>query len=239
MKYLALLIFASVSTLAIGQNTEERETDWRLRTGASVDYKFNKDWKTDLNWESRFKDNISSYDESILEYGISYDTPWDIDLQTSFRHYFVPDKPDGYRLNLGAGYDKFIDDSNFEIATRLRWQYDNNYAPEERDPEQQLRLKLSGVYELGSRLVFVLEDEIFYKMGDKDEFSKNRITAGIEFIVSDQLELNAFYRFENDINKSVNDFENTIGIYAAYRIKKKKENDKKSEPTHFGHPYRW
>ena len=62
MKYLILFILWWMPHLSIAQNGQERETEWSLRTGTSVDYKLNKKWKMDLNWESRFNDNISAYE---------------------------------------------------------------------------------------------------------------------------------------------------------------------------------
>ncbi len=152
MKYIILFVLLWMSVFSVAQTVEERKTEWSLRTGTSLDYKLNKAWKTDLSWESRFKDDITTYDESIAEWGVSYKTRWDLKLQTSFRHYFTPGEPDTYRLNWGVSYGEFIEDSPFEIAVRLRYQRDNFYKKSEREAEPVWRFKLSFVYEKRSAI---------------------------------------------------------------------------------------
>ncbi len=224
-----------LTTAAIAQEMDTRKTDWQLRTGGTVEYKLNKKWELDFSWESRFKKDISEYDKSLLELATSYKTPWDIKLHAIFRHYLEADTPEYFRYTFGAGYDKFIGDSNLEWAIRTRWQRERDYSPEELELETIWRNKFSLVYELNKQVVLVLEDELFYEMGDKNRWDKNRITAAVEFELTDALELTTFYRFENELSRKVSDFDHTIGIYLKYEIKRNKEE----QLEHFGRPLRW
>jgi len=240
MKFKILIILLWMGHLSTAQNPEVRKTEWSLRTGTSVDYKFNKKWKTDLNWESRFNDDISAYDESLAQWGVSYRTPWDIRLQSSFRHYFTPDKLDSYRLSWGLKYGEFIEDSPFEISVLLRYQRDNVYKKSEREVEPGWRFKVSFVYEAYKNLSFVLEDEIFYEQKGESEWDKNRITTGIEWVLNDQMELIGFYRFENELGTALADFDHTLGLYLAFKLEKQNKEDEDAKRTrHFGHPYPW
>ncbi len=238
MKYIIPFILLWMSHISTAQNPEVRATEWSLRTGTSVDYKFNKKWKTDLNWESRFNDNISAYDESLIQWGVSYRTRWDIKLQSSFRHYLTPDQLDSYRLSWGMGYGEFIKDSPLKISMLLRYQRDNVYKKTERDVEPGWRLKVSFVYEAFKNLVFVLEDELFYEQQGESEWDKNRVTTGIEWAINEQMELVGFYRFENELSATLADFDHTLGIYLAFKMEQQKEEDAK-RARHFGHPYPW
>jgi len=239
MKYILLFILLWTSQFSSAQNVEERETETSLRMGTSLDYKFKEAWKTDLSWESRFNDNISAYDESIAEWGVTYTTPWEIKIQSSFRHYFTPEMLDSYRLNWGVGYGKFIKDLPFEISARLRYQRDNVYKKSERFVEPMWRFKMSFVYEAFRNLSFVLEDELFYEGSSGGGWDRNRMTSGIEWILNDQVEVVWFYRFENELGKVLGDFDHTFGIYLAFTLENIKEIADAKRDRRSGHPYPW
>ena len=234
---LAILLTVSCALLR-AQDTEVRETDWRLRTGAAVEYALKKNWSTEFNWESRWKDNITAYDKSFAEVGTKYKIPQGVKFHTLYRHYLEPQITDRYRLTLGVNYERFFNNTNLEWAVRIRWQQENDYGAAYDLTQHTFRGKLSLVYELTRNLGLVLEDELFYDFGDNARWDKNRLTSGIEWQAAEGWEFIAFYRFENELSRELGDFDHTIGLYAEYKFKYK-DDDEDDEDKHFGHPYRY
>jgi len=234
MKYFILVLLLLIPIVLIAQDNEARKTEWGFRTGTTLEYELTKGWSVEASWESRIKDDLKKYDKSIFEIASSYKMPWDLKVHSIYRHYMEPGDDAKYRYTFGAAYDRYFGDTDLEWAIRARWQRENVYAREEKDIETVWRFKFSLGYELNSNWGVALENELFYEADDKDRWDKNRITAGLEFELTDGLELAAFYRFENELSRDVSDFEYTLGLYLDYKIERKKDKDR-NEDRKFRH----
>jgi hypothetical protein len=235
MKIISSLIILLFSITALAQDCGPRDTDWRLRLGGALGYKMLDGWAFDASWETRIENDISQYEESLIDIAASYKYSNGIKIHGIFRHKFIPNDPEEYRVTIGASYGQVIGESNFEWTVRTRLQRDNLYSINVE--EYTIRNKFSLVYELNKKLGFVIEDEIFYDLDNEVNWSRNRITSGIEWEFKTNLEFIAFYRFENDLGTKVADLVHTLGFYLEYTIKQKSESQK--EPERYGHPYKW
>lgn len=220
----------------MSQNCDPRDVEWGLRLGGTLGYKIDNAWAFDISWESRIENDISEYEESMIDLASSYKFSNGIKLHSIYRHKFIPNNTEEYRVTVGASYAKFIGDTNLEWGIRTRLQRDQTYGAG--NEEYTTRNKLSLVYEINHVLGVVIEDELFYTLSQDAQWDKNRITTGIEWEITSDIEFVAFYRFENELNTKVSDYVHTIGMYLEYNINTK---DRNSEviPEHFGHPYRW
>jgi len=235
MRYFIYSLSFCMPMMLIAQEDETRDVEWGFRTGTKLEYEFNDDWSVETSWESRTADGIFNYDKSLFELSTSYELPWDLKVQTIYRHYIEPGEDPQYRYTFGAAYDRYFGDTDLEWTIRARWQRDNFYAQENEETETVWRLKFSLGYELNSNWGVALENELFYEAGDKDEWEKNRITFGVEFEVVEDLEIAAFYRFENELSSDISDFEHTVGLFLGYKIESKKNKERKEDNKRFRH----
>ena len=237
MKLIISTVFILFSFVSNAQDNGPRDVDWTLRLGGTVGYKMIDGWAFDVSWETRIENDISQYEESLIDLTSSYKFDNGIKLHGIYRHNFIPNNPEEYRLTLGASYAQFVGNSNLEWGIRSRLQRDNLY--ELNAEEYTLRNKLSLVYELNKRIGLVIEDELFYTLNDNLGWSRNRITSGIEWELISNLEFVAFYRFENDLGTEVADLVHTLGFYLEYTFNQQDKDINDGLPDHFGHPYRW
>ena len=232
---LTILILFSASKLA-SQDCGLRDVESALRLGSTVGYNVDDNWTLDLSWESRIENDISQYVESLIDVSANYKFFSGVKLHGIYRHNFNIGSDDVYRLTLGGSYARFFSYTDLEWGIRSRIQRDHFYINS--DAVYTLRNKFSLIYEINQKLGLVIEDEVFRTIGQDAQWSRNRINTGIEWKVTSDIELIAFYRFENDLNTKVADIVHTIGLYMEYVIKS--ETVKALKPVdHFGHPYRW
>ncbi len=109
-----------------------------------------------------------------------------------------------------------IGDGPFTFESRLRYQQDR--PPGERGSLRRvsIRPQIGLTTKLKDGIALVTELEGRFRFDNRNEWSRFRYTAGLEFAVTDRLKMEVFYRFENRVNIAPARSTTILGLYANY-----------------------
>jgi hypothetical protein len=225
--FLSLILFTSVS-----YSQTENTNDVGGWTAIGIEYELNKKWNIELEAQLRLKDNISVVDEYFTEFSVEYLISKKIIVGGGLRYIKENDtkgKIQGYedhiRFQVDATYKHKI--NAFSLKYRLRYQNKNELGLdnfEENYANQHIRFKTSIRFNIKKcRLKPKFTAEIGNRIGkgEKNEFSKYRLTIGTEYNFKKLGKLNLFYGKEKELNKRIPESLDIIGLKFKYIIKNK------------------
>jgi len=181
--------------------------DLQLWTGISLDKNINKKWELCFNEDIRFRKNMSQIYEINNNIGVNYELNKYFSGGINYR-FIIEHKRSGsyeylHRYHVEAKVSQRW--NKWKAQYRARYQNkDDQYFFDESvfDPVHAIRNRISVAYdpEMFPAESF-LEGEIYYKIKtDLSNFSKVRVTAGMEFEIAKNNEIEVYYRIDRDIN---------------------------------------
>lgn len=130
-----------------------------------------------------------------------------------------------YKIPLGK--------SPFTLESRLRYQQDR--SPQADGPTEErfaLRPRIGMSTEIIEGLNLIVEYEGRYRFDERNEWSRVRYTAGLEYEVSDRISLELFWRQEDRINQATPISTTIFGLYVDYTLPDNRERNWK-----YRHPF--
>ncbi len=220
---IALLLIAITS---IGFAQTEDTKDLESWNSINLEYKLNKKWSFDLEAQLRLKENASEVSEYFGEFNTTYSISKNFKLGTGFRYIRENDNvgnvqgyENHFRYHLDALYKHKIND--FSIKYRLRYQNKNELGVDDYE-NQHFRFKTAIKYNFKN---WKLDPEIsgeLYNHFEKDEkngFDKYRLTLGTDYKIKNMGSIGLFYRIEKELNVSIPETTNIIGLKYSYTFK--------------------
>ena len=228
-------LIAVLTCLLIAKNSYGQSDDTNdLESWNSVNlkYKLNKKWTFDAEVQLRLKDEISEISEYLGELNAQYSVSKAFKLGAGFRYTRENDnvgKVQGYenhfRFHVDATYKHKIND--FSIKYRLRYQNKNELGLSTSEGDfanQHIRFKTSFDYNFKNwKLDPIFSAEIFnhFEEGEENGFDKYRLTLGTEYKFKNVGTLGLFYRIEKELNETIPETTNIIGLKYSYTFKNK------------------
>lgn len=217
------------------------QKDFGAWIGTDVRMPINKKIAIGLQLESRFKDNISSVDQSFLSPYMKYDLFKHIDLELSYRlsnnptsGFFGSDN--SHRITFDLGFKellkafKIIKSKNLNFDARIRYTHSTSTGDLNND---YLRTRFKLDYNVsGFKLKPYVSTEFFFHFNDqltysaievtsRNRFNKYRLNLGMEYKIGKRHELNLYYMIQPTIESPNTSFIIGLGYqYSLKRIKK-------------------
>lgn len=122
------------------------------------------------------------------------------------------------RLFSDLNYKLPLGNSPFTLESRLRYQQDR--PPGEDGSLRRVSIRPRGgvATELSDRLGLIAEMEGRFRFDSRNEWSRVRFTAGVEYVVTDRLQLELFWRQEDRINSGPDRSTTIFGLYLDYTL---------------------
>lgn len=193
-----------------------------LWTGATFRLRLNKSWAAEVEQQFRFDNNITSYGSSFTELGLRYKYNNHVGVKAGYRftdrsgNVRIPDNRQ--RFNADVFFNIGSSKTDFVLSYRIRYQR-SRIGDEETKPRDYLRNRLSMDYNLTKKTQPYVETELFYLFEDKNELRAMRLTMGLNTQLTKQLELNTFYRLENELNVKRPERVRIIGVMLTYKLR--------------------
>jgi hypothetical protein len=222
-----------------GFSQNDDTSDLENWSSIGLKYELNKKWSFELEEQIRLDENISEISEYFTQFDASYDLLKNFKLGGGLRYIRENDNEgniQGYEnhfwFNIDATYKQKLND--FTLKYRLRYQNKNELgvsASEGDFAKQKLRFKTGVAYNIKKwKLDPEFSAELFHDFGKEEtsEFSKYRLTFGTEYDIKKLGTIGLFYRIEKELNTSIPETTNIIGLSYTYTIKNKtKKNENK------------
>ena len=214
---ISIVILCSLSTMLSAQIT----TDTELWTGGTFKLRLNKNFRIDIEEQLRFNDTISSRKSSFTEFGLKYRINKRWALKGNYRYVVRPTNNNKSRFSLDTYYSWSKKKKPISIQYRLRLQ-DAKESNTGRK-STHIRNKITVGYNLAKLVDPSISYEIYYRLNQKNEFRTWRLTGGLDWRISKQIDLTTFYRYQKEINVNNPEAQHILGLMLTYGMKIKKE----------------
>ena len=218
-KILIVLILTGIYTLTAAQSA-----DLQLWTGPVVKYNISDKFRLELEQQFRFNENISKYDYTFTEFAIRYKVFKYLDFKTFYRHTFIPsgqtgsilEEYDRSRISISASTGTEIFNTGIKIGYRIMYQH--SWENTSLVTSNFIRNRFELDYNLSKLVDPYANYESYYRLDQKNEFRQNRYTIGLTWKVTNKLDIDSYYRFQNEINVKNPEKDHIIGIGIVYEI---------------------
>jgi len=221
-----LFLFSAIIGYSQSEDTDDLES-WK---SVNLKYKLDKKWEFDFEGQLRLKNDISEISEYFGEFNAEYSVTKAFKLGAGFRYIWENDNVgaiQGYenhlRYHFDVSYKHKIND--FSLKYRLRYQNKNELGVDD-NANKHFRLKTSLGYNFKNwKLDPKLSAEIYHhsETGEEDGFDKYRLTLGTEYKFKKSGTIGLFYRIEKELNETIPETTNIIGLKYSYTFKNKKK----------------
>lgn len=211
-KTILFVIFALVSSALSAQ----RVADTWLWTGAELKVRLSDKLQGHVEEQVRFNDTISSFASALTELGLRYRLGRHFTLGPNFRYITRPNADDRFRYMVDLQYK--WKRKGFPLSVRNRLHFQHTVDANSAKVSTYLREKISVKYHLSRVVRPVVEYETSFRFNDKNEFRRNRVTVGMEWRLTDRLDLTTYYRFQDEINVRVPERDHIFAVLFAYTL---------------------
>ena len=222
MLVIIVFITSNVQTV-IAQTSKSDPKDNQGWFGAKLKLDLPSGWETNLDFQTRFINDLQLYNGSYSTVGITKKINNAIELQSDYRLALVQ-KGTYHRISLGGEATKEIE--HFKLGLRLLIQnqlqdFDDELKANQKDGYWRVRFETN--YALSDRIDLYISTEPIMKFGGNRSIDNWRNTAGIKVKVANRTKLNLFYIYRLDYAKATYDrLFQVIGANIEYSLKIKK-----------------
>lgn len=176
--------------------------DFGIWAGLKIDQKLYKNLSFSLRGQVRLRGNAQYFRNTFINASFNYKFHKIFTLTAGYR-YSVRNNGNNHRAYADAKFNFKIKPIRTIIKLRLRGQYNtsvqvNELASTILRPRLYVGYNLPGKF--AKRFNIYMTGEIFYELyGSFQELNRYRLSAGITYDVSDDIELNVRYIFQDDI----------------------------------------
>lgn len=201
--------------------------DAELWTGATWKLRLNKEFRVEFEEQIRFNNNISTLKMTITEFGLRYRLNKYFSFKGNYRYSARPNKNNRTRVSLNAYYN--WRKKKFPLSMQYRFRFQNTNEANSGQKFSDVRNKVTLAYNLSKLADPYLSFELKTELNGINEFRVKRLTYGLDWRMSKQIDLTTFYRNQSEINVKNPDKQNIIGIMLSYtlNVEKKKNKNKK------------
>lgn len=205
--YLSIFLTLFESSIAKKKYPIEDGNTW-LSIGIKKNLPYN--FQLSLSQELRYGDYSNNLHQSLSDIGLIYKISKELKVSLSFRYRdIVIDEETRDEIYSNFSYKNKINDFVISSRTRLHVKFRDN-----KESINNIRNLLSLGYEINKYIKPFVATEVFYRFlyDEGDRFSQARYSLGVDFIILEWLELEAFFTREEEYNndKAINS--NIIGL---------------------------
>lgn len=222
MLVIIVFITSNVQTV-IAQTSKSDPKDNQGWFGAKLKLDLPSGWETNLDFQTRFINDLQLYNGSYSTVGITKKINNAIELQSDYRLALVQ-KGTYHRISLGGEATKEIE--HFKLGLRLLIQnqlqdFDDELKANQKDGYWRVRFETN--YAPSDRIDLYISTEPIMKFGGTRSMDNWRNTAGIKIKVANRTKLNLFYIYRLDYAKATYDrLFQVLGANIEYSLKLKK-----------------
>lgn len=224
---LSFLITAILYTGAKAQTSAADPKDAQGWYGVGVKFDLPKKWNVDLDYQTRFINDLSTYNGSYISLGVSRKLGKIIEAGIEYRLALVQ-KGTYHRFSIGAEASKKL--KPFELSWRLLLQ---NQLQDFVDPtevnqsEGYWRSRWMVSYDINKKIELFLSTEPVMKFGGNDFVDNWRNTIGTKVKIAPRTKLELFYIYRPDYaKKNYNRYFHIVGFNVNHTIAVKKDKAK-------------
>lgn len=202
-------------------------------TGLSFEHEVSKNWAYIVETEHR-RSLTASPDGTFL-FLVAGNRPLANNLSITGGFRFEPaanGEAGTFRMFSDLNYKYPLGESPFTLEGRLRYQQDRPVGESGSLRRVAVRPRIGLVTRLSESFSLIGEFEGRFRFDRRDEWSRVRYTAGLEYKASDRLNLELFWRQEDRINQASPRSTMILGLYADYTLP-----DDRSRKWKYRHPF--
>lgn len=219
-KILVFLILLGFYAIASAQ-----VKDIQLWAGPVIKYNFSKKFRLDFEQQLRFNENISNYNFTFSEVALRYKVFKYLDIKALYRYTFIPSDQTGTTVNdydksrIAADASTGVELFNSGLEAGLRLRYQDSWENVSLLSSHYIRTRVDLSYNL-SKLVDPYADwEGYFRFDGKNKWRQHRYTIGLTWKISDRLDLDSYFRYQNEINVKNPETDYIMGLAVVYTIK--------------------
>lgn len=217
MKKLLFICFIWATTLSgYGQETESKSADNEVWVGFTLKKQVSDRVTLSLDQQTRTMDNLEGIRANFFELGLKYELSKHFAVKGQYRYTIRNNMKNTERLSLDLTTKWKYKPVKLTFKYRLRFQ--NAVVDYTGQNLTFLRNRFTLQYKISKKWQAYTEYESFYKFNQKNEFRGNRYTFGAKYRISKQMNLNAFYQIDQEINVKDPIRENIFGMVLQWEI---------------------
>lgn len=195
-------------------------------TGVSFDHEVNPRWGYAVDFEHRR--TLDAAPEETYLFLLAGNVSLIKNSSLTFGSRFEPaahGDPGTLRIFSDLNYKYPLGKGPITLESRLRYQQDRPPGENGNLRRVSIRPRLGISAKLNGRLTLISEFEGRFRFDSRNEWSRVRYTAGLEYTATDRLKLEMFWRKEDRINQSSPRSNTIFGLYADYTLPNTKGQD--------------
>ncbi|UTW66347.1 DUF2490 domain-containing protein [bacterium SCSIO 12643] len=217
MKKLLLISMAWMLFLSgYGQERRTRSADNEVWVGFTLKKQVSDRVTLSLDQQTRTMDNLEGIRANFLELGMKYELSKHFAVKGQYRYTIRNNSKNTERLSLDLSTKWKYKPAKLTFKYRLRFQ--NSVVEYTGQNITYLRNRFTMQYKISKKWQTYVEYESFFKFNQKNEFRGNRYTLGAKYRISKQMNINAFYQIDQEINVKHAFRENIFGVILQWEI---------------------
>lgn len=224
-KIFIFLVFV-IWAIPFSEKCNAQTTDFRLRAGLKIQKEITKKIAASVEYEHRFDNNLTTFDQALLEPSLSYDIVKFMSVGAEWRFMVDQDQKRLIRYKQrGAFFIRFrktLGDFDFKLKTAIQYGFDDLTANSNNNRQKLInRNSLEIDYSwFGTKITPFAGYEFFYYINDPNGSIINlwRLKAGVSYRLSKSSDISVYYIFENEFNVANPVDANVIGFSYSYKF---------------------
>jgi len=210
-RIIAIILFNLIIPKVFGQITDNE-----LWTAGALKFEINKKFRAEIEQQVRLNDDISSFKNTFSELGLRYRINKLFSFKGNCRYIIKPNKNNWYRISGSFYFD--LNKKKFPLKFEYRLKIQNEKEQNSGKKITKIRNKGTFDYNLSKPVDPYISGEIYYRLNKINEFRTIRITVGLDWKLSKNIDLTTFFRVQNEINVKNLKKENIIGLMIDYNL---------------------
>jgi hypothetical protein len=190
-------------------------------TGVSLDKEVSSRWAYAVDIEHRR--SLSAAPEEIYLFLLAGNVQAFQNASLTFGSRFEPaahGDPGTLRVFTDLNYKYPLGNGPFTLESRFRYQQDRPPGENGNLRRVAFRPRLGVSTQINDRFTLIAEFEGRFRFDRRNEWSRARYTAGLEYSATDRLKLELFWRQEDRVNSAPRS-DTIFGLYADYKLPNK------------------
>ena len=223
-KYIIFFAILLISKAMVAQTSKTDPNDFQGWYGASAKIDLPKKWEVNIDYQSRFINNMQTYNGSYITLGGSKKIS---KLLTAMADYRIVLADNGlyHRFTIGSEAQKKL--GKFDLSFRMLVQnqlQDFEELEKANDNSGYWRTRFMAKTALTKNLNLYVSTEPIMKFGGNYFIDNLRNTIGLKYKVSDKTKIDLFYIYRPDFAKTTyNRLFQVVGINIDFNFKVKKK----------------
>lgn len=217
----AITIWSAVAMILVASAAHSQD----MRFGGQLDMSITNDLNLELEAELRTEDHLTTFETALVESLVSYELGDYYEIKAGYRHSFIPDNfvatgsPDVNedRLTMSFYAEKEVVE-DLDVQYRGCYQWAKEIEGSDSDNRQYFKNRLKLDYNLTSIADPYISGEFYYRIDRHRAINQYRIEIGLDIELTDNMDMDVFYRHQRDVNVRIPDTDRLIEVNVQYNL---------------------